>query len=89
MVWDGNHRLQTWLHISNQNHTHDYTRHYVVEFIIFNVEKILQLFWQPCRKVIGNSLGFFFRFFFVECLFFISYHWLFLFCHDEPKIPCF
>ena len=38
MMWDGNHRLQSWLPIINQDHTHDPTWHYVVESIILDVK---------------------------------------------------
>ncbi len=38
MMWDGNHRLQSWLPIINQDHTHDHTWHYVVESIILDVK---------------------------------------------------
>jgi hypothetical protein len=37
MVWDGNHRLQAWLPIINNEHKNDRTWHFAVECIILVV----------------------------------------------------
>ena len=37
MVWDGNHRLQAWLPIINNEHENDITWHYAVESIVLVV----------------------------------------------------
>ena len=36
MVWDGNHRLQAWLPIIEQFHTHDIIWQFYVESVIFD-----------------------------------------------------
>ena len=36
MVWDGNHRLQAWMPIIEQFHTHDMNWHFCVESVILN-----------------------------------------------------
>ena len=36
MVWDGNHRLQAWLPIIEQFHTHDINWQFYVEGVIFD-----------------------------------------------------
>jgi hypothetical protein len=41
MVWDGNHHLQAWLPIINNEHKNDPTWHFVVESIILVVKVIL------------------------------------------------
>jgi hypothetical protein len=38
MVWDGNHRLQAWLPIINNEHQNDPSWHYAVESIILIVK---------------------------------------------------
>jgi hypothetical protein len=37
MVWDGNHRLQAWLPIINEDEGHDQSWHFFVESIILVV----------------------------------------------------
>jgi hypothetical protein len=37
MVWDGNHWLQAWLPIINEDHSHDHSWHFCVESIILVV----------------------------------------------------
>ena len=36
MVWDGNHRLQAWMPIIEQFHTHDINWHFSVEGVILD-----------------------------------------------------
>ena len=68
MVWDGNHRLQAWLPIINQDHTHDPAWHYVVESIILDVKGDIATMLTALHEV-----NWYFLFLLLFC-FFIAFH---------------